>query len=256
LNFNGRYKKQEKGRNTMTAQDSIQGIPVSRASLPAAAQRWLERALPQQLDLPLSILIEQEGTMDIRGKWTPFTAKGTYKAAPLSFTWQANFRILPGVWVVAEDGHLGGQGWGSSRLWGIIPMGKLTDSEVLTIQLVRNLGELPWLPAFVLADPTLKWTDAGETAFEVRSTAGNCEVMVRFDTNDQGDVIRASSPARPYDVPGGFAESPWHYTFSDHQDYNRVRIPAAAVATYEKEEGDWEYFRGRITSVTFGTTSS
>jgi len=240
----------------MTAQDSIQGNPVSRASLPAAAQRWLERALPQQLDLPLSILIEQEGTMDIRGKWIPFTAKGTYKADPLSFTWQANFRILPGVWVVAEDGHLGGQGWGSSRLWGIIPMGKLTDSEVLTIQLVRNLGELPWLPAFVLADPTLKWTDAGETAFEVRSTAGDREVMVRFDTNDQGDVIRASSPARPYDVPGGFAESPWHYTFSDHQDYNGVRIPAAAVATYEKEEGAWEYFRGRITSVNFGTTSS
>ena len=66
----------------MTAQESIQGNPVSRASLPAAAQRWLERALPQHLDLPSSILIEQEGTMDIRGKWTPFTAKGTYKASP------------------------------------------------------------------------------------------------------------------------------------------------------------------------------
>jgi len=240
----------------MTAQESIQGNPVSRASLPVATQRWLERALPHNLDLPSSILIEQEGTMDIRGKWTPFTAKGTYKASPLSFSWQASFRLLPGVWVVAEDGHLGGQGWGSSRLWGIIPMGKLTDSELLTIQLVRNLGELPWLPSFVLADPTLTWTDAGETAFEVRSTAGDREVMVRFDINDQGDVIRASSPSRPYDVPDGFAEAPWYYEFNDHQDYNGVRIPAAAVATYDKEEGPWEYFRGRITSVTFEKTPS
>lgn len=240
----------------MTAQDSIQGNPVSRASLPTAAQRWLERALPHDLDLPSSILIEQEGTMDIRGKWTPFTAKGTYKASPLSFSWQASFRLLPGVWVVAEDGHVGGQGWGSSRLWGIIPMGKLTDSEVLTLQMVRNLGELPWLPSFVLADPTLTWTDAGENAFEVRSTAGDQEVMVRFDINDQGDVIRASSPSRPYDVPDGFAEAPWYYEFSDHQDYNGVRIPAAAAATYDKEEGLWEYFRGRITTVTFGKTPS
>ena len=240
----------------MTAQESIHDNPVSRTSLPVAAQRWLDTALPQHLDLPASILIEQEGTMDIRGKWTPFTAKGTYKASPLSFSWQASFRLLPGVWVVAEDGHLGGQGWGSSRLWGIIPMGKLTDSELLTIQLVRNLGELPWLPSFVLADPTLTWTDAGETAFEVRSTAGDREVRVRFDINDQGDVIRASSSSRPYDVPDGFAEAPWYYEFSDHQDYSGVRIPAAAVATYDKEEGPWEYFQGRITSVTFGKTPS
>jgi hypothetical protein len=135
-------------------------------------------------------------------------------------------------------------------------MGKLTDSEVLTLQLVRNLGELPWLPSFVLVDPTLTWTDAGENAFEVRSTAGDREVRVRIDINDQGDVIRASSPSRPYDVPDGFAEAPWYYEFSDHQDYNGVRIPAAAVATYDKEEGPWEYFRGRITSVTFGKTPS
>ena len=60
---------------------------------------------------------------------------------------------------------------------------------------------------------------------------------MRFDINDQGDVIRASSPSRPYDVPDGFAEAPWYYEFSDHQDYNGVRIPAAAVATYDKEEG-------------------
>jgi hypothetical protein len=33
-----------------------------------------------------------------------------------------------------------------------------------------------------------------------------------------------------------------------------VRIPAVAVATFEEDDGPWEYFRGRITSVTFGTT--
>ena len=227
---------------------------VSRASLPPAAQRWLERALPFDLNLPSSIRIEQEGSMDIRGRWTPFKASGRYKASPLSFNWRARFRMLPGVWIVAEDGYLGDQGWGSARLWGIIPMGKHTDSEVLISQMVRNLGELPWLPAFVLVDPSLTWTDTGETTFEVHSQAGDREVMVRFEINDQGDVIRAYSPARPYDVPSGYAEAPWYYEFSDHRDFGGVRIPAAAVATFEKSDGLWEYFRGRITSATFGTT--
>jgi hypothetical protein len=225
---------------------------VPRTSLPSAAQRWLDRALPEHLDLPSSIQIEQEGTMEVRGQWTPFTAKGTYKASPLSFQWRARFQMLPGVWIVAEDGHRDGQGWGGARLWGIIPMGKRTDPEVLATQLVRNLGELAMLPSFVLTDPALTWSEAGESAFEVRYSAGDREAIVRFEIDDQGDVLRACSPSRPYDVPGGYAEAPWYYAFSDHRDFGGVRIPAAAAATYEKDDGAWEYFRGRITAVTLG----
>ena len=130
-------------------------------------------------------------------------------------------------------------------------MGKLTDSEVLTIQLVRNLAELAWMPSFILADPGLTMTEISDAAFQVTSMAGDREIVVRFDVNEQGDVIRAFSPSRPYDVPDGFAESPWHYEFSDHRDFNGVRIPLAAIATYDKEDGPWEYFRGRITSIDF-----
>ena len=83
---------------------------VARSSLPPAAQRWLDSALPGDLEIPLSIQIKQEGSMDIRGKWTPFKAKGVYKASPLSFNWKAKLRMLPGVWITAEDGHLDGQG--------------------------------------------------------------------------------------------------------------------------------------------------
>ena len=220
-----------------------------RASLPSAAQRWLDKALPRDLDLPASIEIEQEGSMEIRGRWTPFTARGIYKAPPLSFEWRARFRMMPGLWIVAEDGHRDGQGWGGARLWGIIPMGKRTDPAVLATQLVRNLSELAMLPSFALADPALRWSDAGESSFEVRYSAGGQEATVRFEIDEQGDVLRAYSPARPYDVPGGYAGAPWHYAFSEHRDFGGLRIPAVAVATFEKEGGAEEYFRGRVTAV-------
>ena len=137
---------------------------------------------------------------------------------------------------------------------GILPTGQCTDLEVLTSQRVRNLGELPWLPPFVLVDPGLTWADAGETAFEVRSSVGRREGLVRFETTGQGDIIRACSLSRPYDVPGGYAEAPWQYEFGDHREFGAVRIPATAVATLEKSDGSWEYFRGRIASVTFETS--
>jgi hypothetical protein len=202
------------------------------------------------------VLVEQEGEMDIRGNWMTFKAQGTYKAAPLSFSWKAKFRILPGGWVVAEDGHAEGQGWGGSRLWGLIPMVKLTDSEVLATQIIRNLGEFAWLPPLALANSGLTCRGAGGGAFEVSTKAGDRQVTVQFAVSDHGDIVRAYSPSRPYDVEGGFAAAPWFYDFSDHREFSGVRIPAAAKATYEKKDGPWEYLRGRITSITFATTGA
>ena len=51
----------------MTHNGSDQANLVPRTSLPTAAQRWLDRALPQDIDLPSSIRIEQNDT--IMGNW-------------------------------------------------------------------------------------------------------------------------------------------------------------------------------------------
>jgi len=219
------------------------------STLPSAAQRWLNHVLPENVTVPYQIIIRQEGEMEIRGRWTAFTAKGNYQGAPLSFNWKARLRMVPGVWIVAEDGHSDGSGWGGAKLWGVVPMGQRTDPEVLTVQLIRNISELAWLPELALLDPELGWSDAGEDAFEIRCQAGEQEVVVQFTVNNQGDIVHAYSPSRPYDIPGGFAEAPWHYKFDDHREFDGIRIPSRAVATYERSDGAWEYFRGQVISV-------
>lgn len=230
----------------------INGNPVSRNSLPTAVQRWLSRALPEGLTLPTTIQVEQAGSMDIRGKWMPFTAVGVYHHSPLSFNWQARLQMLPGVWIVAEDGHRAGQGWGGAKLWGLIPMGKRTDPEVLLTQWVRNLAELAWLPSFALTESGLTWTGSGDAAFAMRGSSGGQEATVHFELNDQADIVRASSPARPFDVPGGYQEAPWYYEFSDHRTIDGVRVPGTAVATFAKSDGSWTYFRGNVTALKVG----
>ena len=220
-----------------------------RNSLPPAARRWIKHVLPADAAIPSRIRIKQEGEMEIRGRWTPFTAEGVYDGPPLSFNWRAKLQMMTGVWIDAEDGHAKGEGWGGARLWGYISMGKRTDPEVLTAQLVRNVGELAWLPELALADTELLWQDAGEGAFEICSNAAEQEIVVRFEVNDAGEITSARSPSRPYDVPGGYEEAPWRYDFGDYRDFGGVRLPSAAVATYERSDGAWEYFRCRVTSV-------
>jgi hypothetical protein len=186
--------------------------------------------------------------MDIRGKWMAFTAETRYQAHPPAFVWKARFSMLPGVWLVAEDGHDAAKGWGGAKLWGLIPMGGRKGPEVSAMQLVRSLAELPWKPQFALAVSTLEWHDAGDAAFDVHTRVGDLEASVRFELDGEGDIVRASGK-RHYDVPDGFVEAPWGYDLSDHRGYGGVRMPASAVATYNKPDGPWEYWRGRITSV-------
>ena len=233
----------------MMQNEESRGYGRSRAFLPTAAQRWLDRAFPEGRQVPTAVRIGQEGSMEIRGRWAPFTATGIYQAMPLSFDWRARLRLLPGVWIVAEDGQRAGQGWGRARLWGILPMGERTGAEVMRSQLVRNLAELPWLPPFALVDAGLTWIDVGASEFQVRYHVDGQEAAVHFSVDDQGDVTRAYSPSRPYDVPDGYAEAPWYYEFSEHREMGGMRIPTAANAAFEKRDGLWEYLRLKITAV-------
>jgi hypothetical protein len=224
-------------------------MTIDRSSLPPNVRRWLDRSLPADAPIPDRILNEQEGEMDIRGKWMPFTAETRYQAQPPAFVWKARFSMLPGVWLIAEDGHDEERGWGGAKLWGIVPMGGRKGPEVSAMQWVRSLAKVPWKPQFALAVPTLEWSDTGDTAFDVRTAVGDLAISVRFELDTDGDIVRASSK-RYYDVPDGFVEAPWRYGFSDHRDFGGIRMPASAVATYVKSDGAWEYWRGRITSVT------
>ena len=177
-----------------------------------------------------------------------FTAQTVTQANPFLFVWQAQFKVMPGVWIKAEDGHNSKKGWGGAKLWSLIPMGGRDSLEVFKMQLVRSLAELPWNPQFALFIPNLQWQDIDDATFKVQLILTDIEVSISFELNEEDDVVRAFG-RRYYDVPDGFVEADWHYEFSDHQDFAGVRIPASAVATYNKPEGPWEYWRGKITSI-------
>jgi hypothetical protein len=221
----------------------------SREALPVAARKWLDQALPATLPVPSTIRVKQEGSMAVRGKWIPFKAEGIYRAPPLSFIWRAKLRLNAAVWIIAEDGHDGTTGWGGAKLWGLLPMGSRRDPDVFRSQLVRNLGELPLLPPFLLSDPGLSLSGTGGDSFEVRAGTGDRQAVVRFELDDSGSITQARSPARLYDVPGGYEASPWRIQYGEHRRFDQVQIPTTAVATFEKKDGPDEYLRTRITSL-------
>jgi hypothetical protein len=234
--------------NNVGDKDSRAAEAQRPAEFPVAAARWLDATVSSGAPDRSRIWIGQRGAMDAGNRWLTFKGTGTYAATPLSYDWRARLRLMFGVWAIVKDGYSENEGWGGAWLYGIKSMGQRSGPEVLVMQVIRNLAELAWVPDLARAEPSLRWSDAGERAFEISTMAGDREVTVKFDIDDQGDIVRASAN-RPYDIPEGYAESPWHCDFGDPSDFGGVRIPSTVVATYDYDEGPWEYFRGEVTSV-------
>ena len=222
---------------------------VNRSSLPTNVRRWLDLSVPPDLPVPDRLANTQTGEIEVRGKWMPFTAATFYDRQPFAFRWEAKIAVLPGVTVVAKDAHSGETGSGGSKLWGIIPMGSRKGPEVFRMQFVRHLAEFPWMPQLALGLPELIWTDTGDSTFQVSAIVRGHMMAVTFALDGQGQIIRASS-SRHYDVPGGFEEAPWNCEFSGHRYFGDIHMPGEAVATYEKSDGDWTYWRGKLATAT------
>ena len=217
------------------------------AELPLAARRWLDRATPRGQAELSHIAMSQTGTLESAERWLEFRSEATYRPNPLAFEWRARMKVMLGLWVIATDGHAGGDGWGGAKLWGFKSIGAKSGPEVHATQLIRNIAELVWLPEIALADHRLRWGGGADT-FEIRADAADREVLVRFEVDQAGDITRAHSPARPYDVPDGFEDAPWRYDLSDHRQIDGVRMPASVVATYLLPDEPWEYLRAQVTS--------
>lgn len=217
--------------------------------LPPAAQRWLRRSLPDAAPVPAEVRVLQRGAMEANDRWLKFKSTATYRARPMAFEWRARLGVLPGLWVIARDGHADGEGWGGAWLMGLKVISERRGPEVLPIQLVRNIAELAYLPDMARADESLGWSAIGDDAFEISADAQGITRRVRFDVDDGGDIVKAWSPARPVDAPDGYDDVPWRCDFTDHRDFDGLRIPTRVVATYEFEEEPWEYFRAQITEV-------
>ena len=217
-------------------------------ALPPAARRWLDRAAPRGQANLSHVAVSQRGQLESGERWLDFRSEATYRPSPLAFEWRARLGVMFGIWVIASDGHANGEGWGGAKLWGVKTIGGRQGPEVLPTQFIRNIAELAWLPDIAIADTALRWTGAGADAFEVSADAADREVTVRFDLDGGADIMRASSPARPYDVPEGFEDAPWRYDLSEHRELDGVRIPTTVAATYSLPDGPWEYFRAHVTS--------
>ena len=218
--------------------------------LPEPVRRYLARNLPDERTSSGRVRIKQEGEMWQKPGARPmrFTAVEEFAVDTLAFTWRARFPLVPLVAMNVVDAYSDGKGHLVGRLFGI-PVMRRRGPETTVGEALRYLAELPWAPQAIAANRELQWRELPGGDVEVTPALGGEQWPVRFEFDAAGDIVRASSEARPRPLGRTFVAAPWGGTFGDYKVLGQTRIPTWAEVSWELPEGPFVYWRATITSL-------
>jgi hypothetical protein len=136
-----------------------------------------------------------------------FTAVEEFAVERIGFAWQARFPLIPLVAMKVVDEYADGNGQLVARLLGI-PVMRQRGPETAVGEALRYLAELPWVPQAIAVNRELRWRELDGREIEVATTVAGQQVAVRFEFDASGDIVRASTDARPRPVGKTFVATP------------------------------------------------
>ena len=230
------------------------GVTARRESLPGVVRRWLDRALVSTPPLDAAWQVEQQGELQFRpGRWAPWSGVQTYSVDRPAFSWRVTLSVIPHLlWLRIDDGCDGDEGWGRARVWGLLKSIDEHGPHLYRTQVSRYLTDLAFAPHAALANDRLTWHEDGEDAALVRIAAGerlDGDAEARLVFGEDGDLVGASVPDRPRNVPGRDAleDTPFRVAYGRHVDVGGIRMPTRAEAGFEPDGVPQPLMRIRVT---------
>jgi hypothetical protein len=216
--------------------------------IPPLVASYLERALPDRHAAPLQVRLTQEGRMWLKPKASPRRFKATQHIAidRVAFSWRARFGVGPFSLAVA-DGYSDGHGALAVRMFGRTLQHE-EGVETSVGEAMRYLAELPWAPAAMAGNGGLSWRERDGSNVEVTAAAEPGAPAVTLEFDALGDIVRASSDARPLRQDGAWVLTPWSGEFGDYREVGGMRIPTSGEVGWDLPGGRFVYWRGRVTS--------
>lgn len=139
-------------------------------------------------------------------------------------------------------------GSASVSILGILPIARAPASPQLNrAQNMRYLAELPWAPAAILGNRSLRWTAAGEK-IHVATGSDDAAAGVEFTLDSSGRISEVFAKDRPRAVKGGFVATPWIGRFDDYIEIQGAWIPHSAQVGWKFDERETIVWEGRIKS--------
>ena len=153
-----------------------------------------------------------------------------------------------------RDRYRSGRGHMYGTLGRLIRIFDEDEAEIALGAAVVVLAEALFIPDYALQD-YIGWEAVDSRTARARFIDGDVEVSGTFHFNEDGEYIRFETNDRPYKIPDGSYELvPYSIDVLSYQEQEGLRIARDVRATWHLDSGDYEYWRGSIGSIHFGTT--
>jgi hypothetical protein len=213
-------------------------------------RRYVDRAIPSGTAVPRRVRVTQAGEMWLRpgGRPLRFDAVEEFAVDEVAFSWRARFPIVPLVSLRVLDGYAAGEGQLAARLFGF-PLLRGRGQATAEGEAMRYLAELSWVPQAMAVNRQLEWLELDRQTVEVATRVGTARVAVRLELDAEGDIVGASTDARPRPEGKRIVPRPWGGVFADYAVVRGIRIPRQAEVRWGLPEGRFTYWRGKVTSL-------
>lgn len=219
-----------------------------RARLPAAVYDLAIRLGVKPDDNRGSVRLTQTGRMkrdlDIKS-WLAFTATQTISTRACEFDWRA--KAGPFGMISGRDALERGEGRFDIMALGIIPIARARHTPALVRgELMRYLAELPWAPAAILLNTTLRWREVGPDTLAVSAGVEETASEVMLSLDSDGRIAGGFASDRPRSATAPFLPTPWRGRFSDYRLHSGMWLPFAGEVAWEIDEKESLYWQCRI----------
>jgi len=226
-----------------TAAAEIPSSPV-----PPVIQSFARRAAGGT-PVPKIVWLHQTGEIraDPGSAWCSFTAEQVISVHQPGFAWLARMQALPRLSAHILDCYIDGEGLLEARLFGSLPLARVTGPEVAKSELMRYLAELIWTPHAILHNPKLSWREIDATTVEVSAASVNGRARVRL-IFENGDIARIEADDRPRATGRRIRPTPWQACCDDYREMEGCRIPTWATVSWVLDDGPFVCWHGRVTA--------
>lgn len=225
--------------------------------LPAAARRYLERAIAPGTLLASAVRLWMHGNIKLGQKWYPFSGEEVI-CWNRGMIWRAT-TWMQGLPIWGSDYVVDGVGSARWKLLGLFPVMQASGQDVSRSGLGRMQGEAVWLPA-VFCHPDVTWTALNGSEVQANFVTLEQPVQLTLSLDEQGLLTQAK-----FDRWGNPDGGEYHYEafgvrVQESGTFGGYTIPTQIQAGWffgsDRFESEGEFFRCTIDNAIYGDSNT
>ena len=220
------------------------------AELPEPVRRYLRYTGVVGKPFPGTVQLRQKGQMRLGPgqRWVPLDAEEHYPVQPPGFVWAGTARMGPFPVARARDMYAEGGGRLPAKVASLWPVADASGEQMDQAGMLRYLSEMIWFPAAFLAG-NISFEAADDSSARVTLTGHGRTATTTLFSGTQGRLT--DFVAHRYRTPT--SSDPWSTPVTGYGEFEGLRLPASATATWKLPDGDLEYINLTLTGLHYDT---